>query len=462
MAPAQRHSGIYYSTIPILLGSIFDSASNEFFLGFSENDEGGPPSLLLFVTTNEPVPVNFNIETLMGFSFTGVATNTVTTRVTLPSDFQVFSNSISERNKGIRVRAEEGRRIVVYGLNFHQFTSDAFVALPCNRLAVTEYEYYVVSFLPLLSILPSTFLLVGCEDDTTITTPSSTLTLNQMETYVMESLSNDLTGTRIVSDKPISLFSNHECSNVPNSIRFCDHLTEQVPPTVTWGRFFLAASFRGRTSGEIYRILTATDATDVTMNCTAIPEPLSFTLSNAGNWEEFLINDNNFCSIESNNAVLVFEFSLGNELDGVGDPFVTMVPPVEQYSNNYVFSVLSDFSTNFITVYVAPEFFQPDRIFVDSLSLDTSSFTEVYCTGSVICGFITRVPLLPGEHRLFHQDADARIGITAYGFNSFNSYGYAGGLRLMPIQSKLSIESIVLIDTCISCAYYIYSTLLLS
>ena len=338
----------------------------------------------------------------MGFSFTGVATNNATTRVTLPSNFQVFSNSISERNKGIRVRAEEGRRIVVYGLSFHPGSSDAFLALPCNRLPVSEYEYYVISFLPLTQFsYPSTYLLVGCEDDTTITTPSSTLTLNQMETYAMESLSNDLTGTRIVSDKPLSLFSNHECSFVPNSIGFCDHLTEQVPPTVTWGRFFLAASFLGRTSGEIFRILASTDATDVTMNCTTMPEPLSFTLSSAGNWQEFHINASSFCSIASNNAVLVFEFSLGRELDGVGDPFMTMVPPVEQYSNNYVFSVPSNFSTNFITVHVAPEFFQSDHIFVDSMSLETSSWTEVYCTGSVICGFITQVPLQPGEHHFF-------------------------------------------------------------
>ena len=399
--------------------------------------------MLLLITTNEPDPVNFTVETLMGFSFTGVATNTATSRVTLPSDFQVFSNSTTERNKGIRVRAEEGRRIVVYGLNFHQHTSDAFVALPCNRFAVSDYEYYVISFLPLTQgNLPSTYLLVGCEDDTTITTPSSTLTLNQMETYVMESVSNDLTGTRIVSDKPLSLFSNHECSFVPNSATACDHLTEQVPPTVTWGRFFLAASFLGRTSGEIYRILASTDATDVTMNCTGIPELLSSTLSNAGNWKE--INASGFCSIESNKPILVFEFSLGGALDGVGDPFMTMVPPVEQHSNNYVFNTLSDFSTNYITVYVAPEFFQPQQIFLDSMSLDTSNiWTNVYCTGSVICGFITRLQLQPGDHRVYHQDADARIGITAYGFNSFNSYGYPGGLQLVPIQCKLSIKDLV-------------------
>ena len=428
-----------YTTASILLGSITENAANEFYLGFSENL--ATPSLLLFATTNEPDPVNFTVETLMGFSFTGVATNNATTRVTLPSNFQVFTNSISERNKGIRVRAEEDRKIVVYGLNFQQVSSDAFVALPCNRLPFTEYEYYVISYLPLHFIFPSTYLLVGCEDDTTITTPSSTLTINQMETYAMESLIKDLTGTRIVSDKPISVFSSHHCSRVPNSVSFCDHLTEQVPPTVTWGHFFLAASFLGRTSGEIIRILASTDATDVTMNCTTIP-PFTFTLSNAGNFEEVHINASSFCSIESNNPVLVFEFSLGNSLDGIGDPFMMMVTPVEQYSNNYVFSVLSKFSINFITIHVAPEFFQSDRIFVDSMSLENSSFTEVYCTGSVICGFMAQVPLQPGEHRLFHQDADAVIGVTVYGFDSVHSYGYPGGLRLIPIQSKLSVAVI--------------------
>ena len=54
-----------------------------------------------------------------------------------------------------------------------------------------------------------------------------------------------------------------------------------------------------------------------------------------------------------------------------------------------------------------------------SRSLNTFSFTdsEVHCTGSVICRFITQVPLQPGEHGLFHQlDADAVIDVTVYGF----------------------------------------------
>ena len=412
----------------ISTGNVLESAANEFFLGFTDNLF--PNTLLLFVTTTEPNPVAFTVETLMGFSFTGVATNNVTTRVTLPSDIRVFSESITERNKGIRVKAEEERRIVVYGLNFNLFSSDAFLALPCDQLPVAEYEYYAISY----GIGRSWVLLVGCSDDTTVTTPSSTLTLNQQETYLIES-SEDITGTRIVSDKPISLFPGHQCTNVPRRFGACDHLTEQVPPTAIWGQSFLAASFLGRQSGEIFRILASTDATTVIVNCTTFAQPLSFLLNSTGSWEEVFVVADSFCSIESNNPILVMEFGLGIALDGVGDPFMTMIPPIEQNSNNYVFSVLPEFSTNFITVFVAPAFFQPDRIFVDSVSLQNSSWTEVYCT-SGICGYITRVPLLPGEHRLYHQDADARVGLIAYGFNRANSYGYPGGLQLVPIQCK--------------------------
>ena len=344
------------------------------------------------------------------------------------------------------MKAEEETRIVVYGLNFAQGSSDAFLALPCDQLPVAEYEYYAVSY-GTQSARTSRVLLVGCSDDTTVTTPSSTLTLNRLETYVIES-EGDITGTRIVSNKPISFFPSHQCAFVPAGIAFCDHLTEQTPPTAIWGQSFLAASFLGRRSSEIFRILAAANATTVTVNCTTFAEPSSFILDNAGSWREISVGSDSFCSIESNRPILVMEFSLGFTLDdtGHGDPFMTMIPPVEQNSNNYVFSVLPDFSTNFITVFVAPEFFQSDRIFIDRVSLQNSTWTEVYCT-SGICGFITRVPLQPGEHRLYHQGADARVGLIAYGFNRANSYGYPGGLQLVPIQCKLSIGIVAWLGT---------------
>ena len=111
---------------------------------------------------------------------------------------------------------------------------------------------------------------------------------------------------------------------------------------------------------------------------------------------------------------------------------------MEQFSNNYVFTILPTFRVNYITVYVAPEYFQPDRIYVDNTTLDSSPWSQIYCSDSIICGYITRVNLtMAGEHRLYHVDQDAKVGVSAYGFDNINSYGYTGGLKLAPLQCKL-------------------------
>ena len=126
---------------------IFESKANEFFLGFSTNhDISIEPTIQLLVNTPESNPVNFNVEA-RGFTFNGVATNYSTTVVTLPHTFQVRSNSTTERNKGIRVKAEGDSKLTLYGFSHHFYggTSDSFLALPCSNLAVDEYEYYGIT-----------------------------------------------------------------------------------------------------------------------------------------------------------------------------------------------------------------------------------------------------------------------------------------------------------------------------
>ena len=411
-----------------------ESTANEFYVGFANNHADTLSTLRLFITTPELNPVNFSVTTLTGFNFNGIAIRQSTTTVLLPSTLQVQSNT--ERNKGIYIKAEGNKRIVVYGLNYQPLTSDAFLALPCERSAVDQYEYYALTYHA--STWPSNILIVACEDNTTVTTPSTTTTLNRQQTYLIKD-TRDLSGTRVVSTKPISFFSGHQCTNIPAGIFACDILTEQVPPTNTWGSFFLGASFLGKSSGALYRVLTASDSTTFTVNCTTMAQPTTYILSTAGSWQQFSALANSFCSIESNNPVLVMEYAKGYDLDRIGDPLMTMIPPVEQYSNNYVFDVLPEFGTNYITIYVAPEYFQPEKIFVDDSNLLTNSWTAVYCSTGTLCGYVTRQNLTAGEHSLYHTDANARVGVSAYGFNRYNSYGYPGGLQLTPILCKYKI-----------------------
>ena len=353
-----------------------DNSASDFYVGFARNDVDGFASttLQLFVTTRDPDPVPFTVETSLGFNFVGVAMSNATTVVQLPAGNTFHVLSSAERNKGIHVTAGD-KQLVVYGLNFETFTSDAFLALPCPQLSLDEYEYYGITF---PGSLQGQLLYVACEDNTTITFATTTIILNQMETYLFES-NSDITGTRIVSNKPISFFSGSRCTVVPQGSSACDHLTEQIPPTATWGTRFLSASFSGRMSGEIYRILASEPSTNVTVNCSTYSQPETYSLVTAGAWQEFTTPDDSFCIIDSDNPMLVVEFGLGNSLDRVGDPFMMMIPPIEQYSNSYVINVLTDFSTNFITIFVTPEHFQPERIFIDDMSQELAVWTTIYC-----------------------------------------------------------------------------------
>ena len=59
---------------------------------------------------------------------------------------------------------------------------------------------------------------------------------------------------------------------------------------------------------------------------------MSYNLEVPGAWQEFSTPENSFCSMSSNKPLLVMQFGLGTT-DGVGDPFMMMITPVEQYSN---------------------------------------------------------------------------------------------------------------------------------
>ena len=116
-----------------------------------------------------------------------------------------------------------------------------------------------------------------------------------------------------------------------------------------------------------------------------------------------------------------------------------LTPPMEQFSNNYVFNSLPTIPLNYVTVYVEPNYFQLGKIFIDENNLSNSQWSLVSgcLTTRDVCGYVTRVNLTtPGDHRRYHLDQNTRLGVSVYGFRIDNSYGYSGGMKLRPLQCK--------------------------
>ncbi|OWF50478.1 IgGFc-binding protein [Mizuhopecten yessoensis] len=156
-------------------------------------------------------------------------------------------------------------------------TADGYLALPMESLGVF---YIVGTFRPntkSYSIYGTSFAVGAPYDNTLInitlstsgvTVPGQyhkvgdkiTVILDKLDTFYIETTTSyqDLTGTRIVSDKPVAVVSGNVCSNREG----CNHLIEYLPPVSKWGSRFIVPPFMRSTSG-IIRIVSSVNNTSV-------------------------------------------------------------------------------------------------------------------------------------------------------------------------------------------------------
>ena len=91
-----------------------------------------------------------------------------------------------------------------------------------------------------------------------------TFLIDRLQTVFIASV-DDLTGSNIVTDKPVSVFSGHEAAKGLGGSDL-DHVVEQVPPTALWDTVHYFAPLANDHPDTI-RILAAEDSTKVDLYC---------------------------------------------------------------------------------------------------------------------------------------------------------------------------------------------------
>jgi hypothetical protein len=370
-------------------------------------------------------------------------------------------------NNSFHVTSE--KEVSVYALSQAVTTSDAFMVLPTDVLG---NRYFILSYNsdgtngPTYQnardqSTPSQFAIVAVEDNTQVTiypraatfrfgNQTQRIVLNRGEVYLVQAritknqLNLDLTGTEIVANKPIAVFSGHQRATVPLSLRTNnenpsrDILIEQLPPVSTWGKNAIvvppAKAQKESPSGtSIYRVLAAEDGTDVYVNGTKVS-----TLNQGGYYESSL--DKPYF-ISANKPILVgaYKKTCGNQ-GNLGDPFFAIMSPVEQYLDEY--RVLNAqayelgkskvYEEQYITVIIPKSKWDSFRI--DGLPIGVSDISDVPGSGYVYA----TIRVSDGVHYLI---ADTTFGVLIYGYGSANSYGYTGGsnyLRLNFLEPQIT------------------------
>ena len=402
---------------------------------------------------------DYVIESSDGEIASGTATSSNSAIVRVDNTFQVTSSDFPDRVKGIRVRATSQNSVyvlVVMKYNFFELFTSLVGYSTClvhpNDQFLNEggYVYYAVSFAstPDITNRLSNILLVGNHNETSVSiTPvqdvslpvdagrnsplievaagtTHNITLNSFQTLGFSTVL-DLTGTKIVSDKPLTVITGHQCAQIPSTTGFCEPLYIHLPPTINWGRSFLMAPFGGRTADQYYKVVTSEESTTIHYRCGS-NDSVSLERPTAGSGHLLSLSSDSYCYLNASSPVFLVQMSPGNLADNVGDPALAIVPPTSGHvkSANF-FNLPYDFPNNFITVTVQAEHFITSQILFDGNPLSCSWNAIRNTFSDDIVGHGCTHAVSSGTHVVTHSGDDGVLSVVVYGWNNRPTLGYA-------------------------------------
>lgn len=425
------------AAVPTRVPDPLTSEGTEFWLCFQRNFKDSPSgaqksntndvSLELYIFSRADANVSIEID---GISYQ------VTRKVTAGTMEKIVIDKAAElkdldKIKRLAVHVISDQPITVYGLSSRFQTTDAFLGLP---VSVLGNDYMVMGYKYSEGLL-SQFAIIATADGTTVTiTPTAQTSTGhkalvpynvamkkgdvlQVSSFDSKTEKTDLTGSRITANKPISVFSGHQCAYVPEGIIGCNFLVEQMPPLSSWGTSFIVGKLYSRMNYTV-RVLAKDPNTKVFVNSEQVA-----TLGAGEVYENSEFTKN--ISISANQPVLVAQYSHGYLIgDQTGDPMMLLVTPTEFFTPScYYATPKSDDWNHYINV-VIPTTSIGSLIIDGKKASDQLEFVPVPATTYSVAQI--KVPY--GSHTI---TADQPLGLYSYGFGydgqAYDAYGTSGG-----------------------------------
>jgi hypothetical protein len=235
----------------------------------------------------------------------------------------------------------------------------------------------------------------------------------------------DLTGTQIRSTGQLELISGHNCAFVPFNRWACDHLEEGIFPLETWGdNALVSVSEPLRSEPNLIRIVSGDDGNALTFDPASAHAAVTL---NRGEFIEFEASQS--FRVTGSDSISVGQFLVGQDYAGIGtsgtagngDPSLSLAIPVEQYRTEYTFLAPTTYAISFVAI-SAPT---GAEVLLDGAPV--SGFNTVGGTGYDV----VNTSITGGVHTM---SSSMPFGIVVYGFGSYTSYMYPGGLDLQRIN----------------------------
>ena len=393
---------------------------------------------------------------------TGVVWDSYHVKTDLPVtvyQFSPFDNSYDNPFESSGKSVDYSFLMPDYGKSY---SNDASLLMP----SASVYTDYIVSAHTTDTSITYATIVGVSDEDTTVTVKSKVaisaaggvpaiaadgtgnMTIKKGQVVQIESTGADITGTRIYCDKeeatchPFAVFSGTDCANIPNGYGYCDHIEQQMFPVQTWGKEYVLVKTKPRGEEWDYvRIIASEDTTTLTF-APATPVQISvpsgwkdFTVNpvktqiNAGEYSEFYFKDT--LTVSADKPIMVVHYLAGADFlsaacqtnhtsDCVGDPAMMLIPPAEQFRNDYRFLTPGSYASNFATIVMTTG---------EAPVVDGSAVTGIQeITGTSYSYAIVDLGSDFKTHTL--ECTDNPCGLFVYGWEQDVSYAYPGGLNL--------------------------------
>ena len=385
-----------------------------------------------------------------GFNYTGNTTLDNPALVNIPNSFKVVNYAYEYRNLGLIIQSSPSQPIFVLGIiEVEGETSATFEIHPYIEQPTKEYVYYEISFeTDTWAGYVKQILLVGCKDNTNITIKPSvditvsanlqqptsgiitvqagdshTFILDELQTLVLYS-TDTTTGTKVISNKPLSVISGQFSSN--------GLTTTQLPPTITWGKTFILPPLDNYIHYIIkqdFEVIASEDTTRVHIQCNT-DRLINAQFINESQFYQFSTSHTEYCSVITNKPCYIAGFYL-IEVDNIlGDYLMVTVPPLEQYTKDDVITSIAP--RTFYTV-IIPHNYNTSSFLINTNKYFINWVTVNYSNGS-IAGYVHSDNLYnTADINTF--SASGRFLLIVSGFTSGNTgFGYTPNMELNPIN----------------------------
>ena len=432
--------------MPLCFPDLVSFVGGEFFFGIPNLSSDDQTSTSLEATVGTPSPqAGFVVESIEGEIASGTANSSSPIAVSLNNTFQVMESGMVNQTKGIRVHAtDENLVYILVSIKYHSNSGSLinyglYLVHPNTQFPGGEgYVYYAVTAQRTANTMNqnSHILLIGNHNNTFISVnPTQTvhfsvedaqndsaleiepytthnITLHSLQTVLLSSVFN-LTGTKIISNMPLTVISGHQCEQIPGLN--CAPKYIQLLPTFNWGQQFLLAPF-----GD-YKLVTSEDSTTVSYRCgSGIGE---LAVATAGNSVDFPFSPTSYCYLNATSPIFVVQMAASMVEDGdfIG---LAIVAPTTGYTKKASFISPSDFPNSFIAVTVLANHFTASQIQLDGIPLDCT-WNAIRDPLNVDVGHGCTYSVSAGPHVVSHAGEAGVLSVLAYGRNTAPDIAYA-------------------------------------